>query len=167
MGNTQTRNLILLKEKLTALIEDEENWLANLANSAALLYNELDNVNWAGYYLLDKKREVLTVGPFQGLPACSRIIVGNGVCGTSVLKKKTIVVDDVKEFPNHVVCDPASRSEIVVPIKYEGEIIGVLDVDSPRKGRFGIQEEEYLKEFVDILVKNTDFSSLVDRKRKK
>ncbi len=155
------QKLILLKEKLVALIEDENNWLANLANTAALLNEELDDINWVGYYLLNQDEQVLTVGPFLGLPACSRIIVGNGVCGTAVQKEETIVVDDVEKFSNHVVCDPASRSEIVIPMEYKGEIIGVLDIDSPTKGRFGIQEEKYLEEYVAVLLKYTDFSPLL------
>lgn len=149
-------NLKLINQKLLGLVEDEDDWTANLANAAALLYNELDRVNWAGFYLM--KKGELVLGPFQGLPACIRIQIGNGVCGTAVKDRQTYVVEDVHQFEGHIACDQASKSEIVVPIFEEDEIKGVLDIDSPVKGRFGSLEKEYLKEFVAILVENTGFN---------
>lgn len=147
------RKLERLNTQLKALIKDESDWLANLANAAALLFNNLEDINWAGFYLL--KEGELVLGPFQGLPACVRIQIGNGVCGSAVQDQKTYVVPDVHEFPNHIACDEASKSEIVVPMYVNDKIIGVLDVDSPIKRRFNDLEKEYFEEFVQILVRNS------------
>jgi L-methionine (R)-S-oxide reductase len=123
-----------LSSQLASLLEGEHNSIANAANTAALLYHTLPDVNWAGFYFL--KGEELVLGPFQGKPACIRIAVGSGVCGTAVERRESIVVPDVTAFPGHIACDSASRSELVVPLIQTGAIIGVLDLDSPSPARF-------------------------------
>ncbi|MEX3619250.1 GAF domain-containing protein [Paenibacillus glucanolyticus] len=135
--------------QLKALIHDEPNAIANLSNAAALLKQFLSDTNWAGFYLYDGKELVL--GPFQGLPACIRIPMNRGVCGTAAAKQTTLLVDDVHEFPGHIACDAASNSEIVVPIIVEGALYGVLDIDSPLKSRFDQEDQLFLEEFVHIL----------------
>ncbi|MGI6148709.1 MAG: GAF domain-containing protein [Firmicutes bacterium] len=136
--------------KLEALIGEERDWLANLANTAALLYQELPRINWVGFYLL--KGDELVLGPFQGKPACIRIAMGKGVCGQTALHRKAHVVPDVHEFAGHIVCDPASRSEVVVPLEYAGRLIGVLDIDSPELARFDSADADGLTEVAKILV---------------
>jgi L-methionine (R)-S-oxide reductase len=148
-GNKE-ENFELLKKQLKALVEDEKNHIANLSNAAALLNQFFDRINWVGFYLMDENELVL--GPFQGLPACVRIPIGKGVCGTAVQRKETILVDDVHQFPGHIACDAASQSEIVVPLIKNGEIIGVLDIDSPEKSRFDELDKQKLEEFVEVLV---------------
>ncbi len=150
-----------LNHKLSALIEDETDWLANLSNATALLFMELDDINWAGFYLLRDNQLVL--GPFQGKPACVRISIEKGVCGTAFAKKQTIVVPDVHQFPGHIVCDSASCSEIVVPlIAMEQKILGVLDIDSPSYNRFGDGDCLGLEQFVQILVNGTSWGQLLE-----
>lgn len=143
-------------KQLKALLAGERHLLANLSNAAALLNQYLDKINWVGFYLLEG--EELVLGPFQGLPACVRIPVGKGVCGTSVAKKQTIVVPDVHEFPGHITCDPASQSEIVIPLQKDGTVLGVLDIDSPYKDRFDEIDVKKLEEFAAILIRSTDWS---------
>jgi len=143
-------------KQLKALLAGERHLLANLSNAAALLNQYLDKINWVGFYLLEG--EELVLGPFQGLPACVRIPVGKGVCGTSVAKKQTIVVPDVHEFPGHITCDPASQSEIVIPLQKDGTVLGVLDIDSPYKDRFDEIDAKKLEEFAAILIRSTDWS---------
>ena len=123
--------------------------IANLANAAALLYHSLDGLNWAGFYLLEG--DALVLGPFQGRPACIEIPVGRGVCGTAVAEGRTQLVPDVHQFPGHIACDSASNSEIVVPIRADGKIVGVLDLDSPHIGCFTGEDRAGLEEFVRIL----------------
>ncbi len=124
-----------LLPRLAALLEGERNTIADLSNASALLMDALEGLNWAGFYLL--REDVLVLGPFQGKPACIRIPLGRGVCGTAAERGETIVVPDVHQFPGHIACDGASRSEIVVPLhRPDGSLAGVLDVDSPRLGRF-------------------------------
>ena len=144
-----------LTGQLKALTEGERHPMPNLANTAALLWDALDEINWAGFYLMIDGELVL--GPFHGKPACIRIVVGNGVCGTAVLKKETQLVEDVHLFPGHIACDSASNSEIVVPIRYNGEIIGVLDIDSPIKARFDLEDQKGLEEFVNVLESACDW----------
>ncbi|AGC68136.1 hypothetical protein Cst_c11400 [Thermoclostridium stercorarium subsp. stercorarium DSM 8532] len=134
---------------LTALISDDRDWLAGLANASALLYQTLPDINWAGFYLW--KGNELVLGPFQGKPACIRIGPGRGVCGTAAETRKVQIVDDVEKFPGHIACDIASRSEIVVPIIKNQRLIGVLDIDSPVKARFDDEDAVGLSEFVSIL----------------
>jgi L-methionine (R)-S-oxide reductase len=137
-------------KQLKALIEDEPNRIANLANASALLAQFLKNINWVGFYLYDGKELVL--GPFQGLPACIRIPLGKGVCGTAAENGHTILIEDVNAFPGHIACDAASQSEIVVPIKKEGALIGVLDIDSPTTHRFSEEDQKGLEKFVEVLI---------------
>ena len=119
----------LLKEQAEAIIETEPHYVAALSNISALIYESLDRLNWAGFYLMD--RGSLLVGPFQGKTACIRIEIGKGVCGTAVKEEKILRVADVHEFPGHIACDSASNSEIVLPVRSGGRIVGVLDIDSP------------------------------------
>ena len=141
-----------LAGELSALIAGERDSIANLANAAALLYHSLPDLNWAGFYLL--KEGELVVGPFQGKPACVRIAIGKGVCGTAAERRATVIVRDVHEFPGHIACDAASNSEIVVPMVRNGELIGVLDLDSPKVARFDEQDREGLERFVAALLGN-------------
>jgi L-methionine (R)-S-oxide reductase len=138
-----------LSNLLTGLISDESNWLANASNAAALLFQMLPNINWAGFYLMIGGELVL--GPFQGKPACVRIQIGKGVCGTAALTREIQLVEDVEKFPGHIVCDAASQSELVIPIIKKDKLIGVLDVDSPIKRRFDNQDAIGLSHYVDIL----------------
>lgn len=139
-----------LVQELSGLIVGERDWIANLANSAALLYHSLPDLNWAGFYLL--KHGELVVGPFQGKPACARIALGKGVCGTAAERRTTQLVRDVHEFPGHIACDAASNSEIVVPMIRNRELLGVLDLDSPKLARFDEQDREGLEIFVATLL---------------
>ena len=138
-----------LNEQLGALTEGIPNQVANLANASALLWEHLDVINWAGFYMMEDG--ALVLGPFQGKTACIRIPVGKGVCGTAVKENATQRVADVHAFPGHIACDCASRSEIVVPIRKNGEVIGVLDIDSPVEDRFTEEDQAGLEEFVRIL----------------
>lgn len=146
---TKTEKYDLLNKQLKALIEDEQDVIANLSNASSLLNQFLEDVNWVGFYLW--KENQLILGPFQGLPACVRIQAGRGVCGTAVSERSVQRVEDVHKFPGHIACDAASQSEIVVPIFKDGEIYGVLDIDSPSTGRFDEIDEEKLTEFVEII----------------
>jgi L-methionine (R)-S-oxide reductase len=139
-----------LSEQLAGLISDESDRIANLANCTALLWQELGNVNWLGFYLL--KRNKLVLGPVQGKPACSRIDVGKGVCGTAAQMLKTIIVADVHQFPGHIACDAASRSEIVLPVISEGKLIAVLDIDSPEVDRFDHHDQQGLELIIRTLL---------------
>lgn len=149
-GNRQDQ-YNLLKKQLIALLDGESNQIANLSNASALLNQFLDRINWVGFYLTEEQELVL--GPFQGLPACVRIPFGKGVCGTSASQKKTLRVEDVHQFPGHIACDAASQSEIVIPLIKDGQVIGVLDIDSPEKNRFDEVDQENLEAFVEELVR--------------
>ena len=150
----------LLCEQLRSLAEDEPNYLPVLANASALIFEELDRLNWAGFYLMNKG--ALLLGPFQGKTACIRIALGKGVCGTAAQKDETQVVADVHKFPGHIACDGASNSEIVVPIHAGGKVIGVLDIDSPVFGRFSEEDKAGLEDFVRILEEVTDFATVTN-----
>jgi L-methionine (R)-S-oxide reductase len=139
-----------LAAQLRALIEGETDRIANLANAAALLFHSLPDINWAGFYLM--KQGELVVGPFQGKPACVRIAIGKGVCGTAAARRTTIVVPNVHEFDGHIACDSASSSEIVVPMIVGGELLGVLDIDSPVFDRFDAEDRAGLEKFVATLL---------------
>ncbi|GAB3065383.1 GAF domain-containing protein [Virgibacillus ainsalahensis] len=141
----------LLLKQLTALVEDEKDSIAILSNTSALLNQFLNEINWVGFYIW--KNDELILGPFQGLPACVHIDYDKGVCGTAVKERRTQRVADVNQFPGHIACDSASKSEIVVPIKVDGFVYGVLDIDSPTINRFDETDEEYLEKFVQILEK--------------
>jgi GAF domain-containing protein len=134
-----------------ALTEGERDLIANLANTASLLYYSMPDLNWVGFYLL--KDGELVVGPFQGKPACVRIAVGKGVCGTAAARRAPVIVENVHEFAGHIACDSASNSEIVVPILRGNELIGVLDVDSPKFARFDAQDQAGLEKIVATLLK--------------
>ncbi len=129
-----------LVEQLTAVLADEHDPVANAANTAALLMQMLPDLNWAGFYFL-RERDELVLGPFQGKPACVRIAAGRGVCGAAVARRQSVRVDDVHAFPGHIACDAASRSELVVPLVRDTVIIGVIDLDSPRPGRFDAEDQ--------------------------
>jgi L-methionine (R)-S-oxide reductase len=148
-SKTKAENYQLVIKQLSALLDGETDRIANLANASALLNQFLDHVNWVGFYILHT--DVLVLGPFQGLPACVRIPYGKGVCGTAVQERKSIRVEDVHQFPGHIACDEASRSEIVIPILKENELVGVLDIDSPVISRFDEMDQHYLEEFVGVL----------------
>ena len=135
--------------QLKALTEGVPYPTANLANASALLWQHLENINWAGFYIMEQA--ALVLGPFQGKPACIRIPVGKGVCGTAVAEDRTQLVADVHQFPGHIACDWASNSEIVVPIHKDGQVWGVLDIDSPLFGRFSPEDQEGLEDFVKAL----------------
>ena len=135
--------------KLRGLVEDVPHRIANLANASALIYDGLDGLNWAGFYLLEGS--TLVLGPFQGKPACIEIPIGRGVCGTAVAENKTQLVYDVHEFPGHIACDCASNSEIVIPLRKGGEIVGVLDIDSPLIGRFTEYDRAGLEKLAEII----------------
>lgn len=139
----------LLASRLEAMIEDVDDLVANLANASALLYDSLDDINWAGFYLM--KKGALILGPFQGKPACVKIAPGRGVCGTAVSTDSVQLIPNVHEFPGHIACDSASNSEIVLPIHKDGEVIGVLDIDSPLIGRFDETDRDGLLQFAGIL----------------
>ncbi|KFL44173.1 hypothetical protein CH76_02465 [Lysinibacillus sp. BF-4] len=138
-----------LQQQLGALLAGETNMIANLSNTSALLNQFLHTVNWVGFYL--REGDELVLGPFQGLPACVRIPLGSGVCGSSAAKDKTFVVEDVHQFPGHIACDAASRSEIVIPLHRDGEVIGVLDIDSPVTARFTEQDKQGLENIIRLL----------------
>jgi L-methionine (R)-S-oxide reductase len=149
-SDSREKNYDLLIKQLKALIEDEKNAIANFSNASALLNQFLDRVNWVGFYLMEDGELVL--GPFQGLPACVRIPLGKGVCGTAASRKETLRIEDVHAFPGHIACDAASQSEIVVPMMKDGQVIGVLDIDSPEKNRFDELDQQKLEKFVEVLV---------------
>ena len=151
-------NAELLTAQLASLIEADADYVPALANASALLNGALDDINWVGFYLMD--RGSLVVGPFQGGPACVRIPVGKGVCGTAVLEDRTQRVEDVHAFPGHIACDSRSRSEIVIPIHKDGIVVGVLDIDSPSLSRFDEQDAEDLRRVVGVIEAQVDFSRL-------
>ena len=148
---TDIKDYAQLNKMLDALIKDETNTISILANASSLLNYFLDDVNWVGFYLYNESTNLLELGPFQGLPACTTIEVGKGVCGLAYRGNDVFIVDDVTTFPGHIACDANSRSEIVVPIYKDGIGIGVLDVDSPSYERFDESDREGLLEFVEII----------------
>ena len=147
-------------EQARALLAGERDATANAANLASLLFHALPDLNWAGFYWM--KGGELVLGPFQGKPACVRIALGKGVCGTAARERRTVIVPDVEAFPGHIACDSASRSELVVPvIRHPGEgrdpiLLGVLDLDSPSLGRFGEAEARAMEHVVDLYVAGSD-----------
>jgi L-methionine (R)-S-oxide reductase len=147
-----------LAASLRSLLDGETDALANLSNAAGLVNQALDGINWCGFYLL--RGEELVLGPFQGKPACVRIPLGKGVCGTAAARRETIVVPDVREFPGHIACDADSRSEIVVPILTAGRLDGVLDVDAPETGRFDEEDRRGLERFVNALAPEVSWETL-------
>lgn len=150
LEGTTPERYVQLNQQLAALIGDERDFVANMANMAALLFHQLPDLNWAGFYLM--KGGELVLGPFQGKPACIRIPLGRGVCGTAAATRETQLVPDVHAFPGHIACDADSRSEIVVPLIRNGMIIGVLDLDSPKPGRFDEDDRAGLESAAGLLL---------------
>ena len=148
----------LLLEQAAAIIETEPHYVAALSNIAALIYESMDRLNWAGFYLMD--RGSLLVGPFQGRTACIRIGIGKGVCGTAVKEERIIRVADVHAFPGHIACDSASNSEIVLPLRKGDRIVGVLDIDSPVLNRFSEEDEAGLSGLAKCISEQVDFDRL-------
>ena len=147
------KNYELLLQQLESILSIETDPVANMANTAAVLFNGLDKLNWAGFYVL--KNGGLVLGPFQGKPACVRIALGKGVCGTTAQIGQIVRVEDVHKFPGHIACDSASKSEIVVPIFKNGAVWGVLDIDSPVLARFGQAEQTFFEQVVRIFTTYT------------
>lgn len=143
------KNYELLAAQMEAVLEKDWPKVSNLSNAAGVLYQGMEKINWAGFYLLEDG--VLWLGPFQGKPACVRIEAGKGVCGTAAEKEQTQLVPDVHAFPGHIACDSASASEIVVPLKKGGKVVGVLDIDSPVKGRFDAEDQEGLEQIAGMI----------------
>ena len=148
-NTTESIDYELLKAQLEAVVYDEQDTIANLANASAILQMCLSNINWVGFYLMRENQLVL--GPFQGKPACIRIDIGKGVCGTAVATDSTQLVMDVHQFPGHIACDSASNSEIVIPLHHEGKIVGVLDIDSPFLARFNEKDKTGLEACAHVL----------------
>ena len=149
-AGTKTERYAELAEALEALLAGEPDPTANLANASAVIMGGLDDLNWAGFYLM--RGGELVLGPFQGKPACVRIPVGKGVCGTAVERAASVLVEDVHAFPGHIACDAASRSELVVPLIRDGVVLGVLDLDSPRPGRFDGADRQGCERLVAVLM---------------
>lgn len=145
-----------MADQLKGLLHDERDTIANAANLSALIFDLVPDLNWAGFYFLKSEYE-LVLGPFQGKVACVRIAVGKGVCGTAVAEKRTMLVKDVHDFPGHIACDAASRSELVVPLIKDGKVLGVLDLDSPLAGRFETEDQVGFEALVAIYLQASDF----------
>jgi len=145
----------LLVAQATSLLAGETNFIANAANFAAFIYHEIPELNWAGFYFTAAGGELI-LGPFNGRPACTRLPKGRGVCGAAVASGQTVVVDDVHAFADHIVCDSASASELVVPLGAGGEIVGVFDLDSPRVGRFSGADRAGIERLVQVFLKSSD-----------
>ena len=156
---TEEERLKYMNYLLKSQISSEDNSLSNLSNATGIIKACVARLNWAGFYLM-RDGDVLVLGPFQGKPACNRIELGKGVCGTAAKNKETILVEDVLDFPGHIFCDGDSKSELVIPIIVGGRVRGVLDLDSPVLDRFGSMEKEYFEEFVETLEKNIDWDEI-------
>lgn len=154
-GASKNDRYIELRRYVLALVEGETDWLANLANVAGAVFEHVPGLNWAGFYLM--KGGELVLGPFQGRPACVRIAVGRGVCGAAVAERRTQVVPDVTAFPGHIACDARSRSEIVVPIVVDAQVVGVLDLDSARVANFDIEDRRALETIVKDITPVVDW----------
>jgi L-methionine (R)-S-oxide reductase len=147
-------------QQLADLLKEEPDFLANAANTVALLYHTLPNVHWAGFYFT--RGETLFLGPFQGKPACTRIGFNEGVCGAVAVRRETIIVPDVEKFPGHIVCDPDSKSEIAVPLLNWGRLLGVLDLDSPVLNRFDDEDQEGLESLAALFLSSFSTNDLPD-----
>ena len=152
ISSNKAENLSYFLQNIEGYISIEENQLTNLSNFSAIVKYFFDDVNWAGFYLYDGEK--LFLGPFQGLPACTTIAMGKGVCGTAAKLRQTVMVPDTREFPGHIVCDEASLSEIVIPIIKNGELFGVLDIDSPSLNRFDKTDQDFLEKGIAVLIDN-------------
>ncbi len=149
---TKSENYQEVCTQLHHLLDGEDNQIANLSNAAALLNFFLEDINWVGFYLMDQDKNELVLGPFQGLPACIRIPLGRGICGTAAETRKVQRIADVQAHPNHISCDALSKSEIVLPLIKNGELVGVLDIDSPIYDRFEEDDESGLVQFINTLM---------------
>ena len=147
-----------IKLELASLVSGERNFLANASNFTSLLWQSLPELNWVGFYMLDGSE--LLLGPFQGKPACIRILLGKGVCGSSAENRLPIIVPDIHEFPGHIACDSDSKSELVIPMIKQNTLFGVLDLDSPVINRFSITDQQHLEEMLDLLINASDMDSL-------
>jgi GAF domain-containing protein len=163
-NRTQDKSMfyIDLAQSLRNLLGEERDPIANMANMASLLYFSLPSINWSGFYLFDGQELVL--GPFHGKPACVRIQLGKGVCGTSAINREALMIENVHEFPGHIACDADSKSEIVIPMIKDDTIIGVLDIDSPIYARFNDDDKNGLQQLIEILLFATDFTLPVQTK---
>jgi len=156
--NTDTNtNYELLTKQLESLLSGERNLLTNLSQFVALVYNNLPELNWAGFYIKGAE-EQLKLGPFQGQVACTTIAIGNGVCGTSANNKESVLVDDVDQFKGHIACDSRSRSELVCPVVLDGDLWGVFDLDSPQLARFDQHDQCGVEELIKVLIRSTDWN---------
>lgn len=147
-----------LVSQLRALLSGESDPIANAANTSALIFQMLPDINWAGFYFLHREDELL-LGPFQGKPACVRIAVGRGVCGTAVEEGRSVLVEDVNAFAGHIACDAASRSELVVPLFRDGHVFGVIDLDSPTPGRFDADDQAGLEALADVYISASSWNN--------
>ena len=150
-NNTEFTDYDTLRQQVEGLLDEEPWYVAAMSNISALIMTSLDRLNWAGFYII--RDDMLVVGPFQGKPACIRIPVGKGVCGTAIKEDRMQVVPDVHKFPGHIACDSASESEIVIPIHRDGKVAAELDIDSPVKNRFGNEEADGLSTIVELIEK--------------
>ena len=148
----------LLQRELAALVEGETNFITNASNLSALIYEQVESLNWVGFYMMSNSE--LLLGPFQGKTACLRIKLGSGVCGTSAKELNSIIVPDVHKFSGHIACDSASNSEIVIPLIKDGKIYGVLDIDSPKFDRFNDDDKIGFEQLVEILVNSSDMEGI-------
>ena len=149
-------NFKLINTQLAALLENETNLIAKLANASALLNDSVDQLNWTGFYLYDPKENELVLGQFQGHPACMHIAMNKGVCGQSAAQRQALAVDDVTKFPGYISCDAAARSELVIPLIKDQQLLGVLDLDAPVEKRFDAKLQAGIQSFVDELIKHLD-----------
>ena len=153
-------NYTELHSEIKSLMSDENNFIANAANLAALIYERIDRLNWVGFYMMN--RAELVLGPFQGKVACIRIALGRGVCGSAASTRKSIIVDDVHEFRGHIACDCASESEIVIPLIKNSILYGILDIDSPHKSRFSDDDRIGLEKAVEIILELSDMDAVAE-----
>jgi GAF domain-containing protein len=146
----------IMAKQLESLIEEDSSFVPVLSNCAALLWEQLEDINWAGFYLV--KGDILVLGPFQGKLACIHIEKGKGVCGTSWASDSTQLVPDVHKFPGHIACDSASNSEVVVPVRRDGEVVAVIDIDSPSFERFTAEDAQGLELIAEVLGRSVDWN---------
>ena len=149
---TKKQQYNFIATKMTALVSTEDDFIANMANGAALLWNILKDINWSGFYLWNEENKELVLAPFCGMPACTRLKDGKGVCNAAVISRETVVVKNVHEFPGHIACDSASNSEIVIPLMADGQLVGVMDIDSPLLNRFDEDDAHGLQAVCRLLM---------------
>ncbi len=157
-----TNSYPLLLKQLKALLAGESNMVTNLSQFASFVYHHIETLNWAGFYL-SYQNQHLQLGPYQGAVACTKIPLGKGVCGTAAADMRSLVVDDVNQYEGHIACDSRSQSELVCPLIVNQQLVGVLDLDSPVKGRFSEADKIGIEALVQVLIDNTDWSNLVEQ----